>query len=183
MGRAMLRIGGFFFASLISMIQPVAAQVAAGDSALLEQLTPDSFKLEASAAAAKAGLYDWRTSVSYALTNNSGMNLYMGIMMGSASIGSCSDVRNAHGALQLLPGPNAVSFSVDPTVGMPRAVFVSAGSRVTGVIDAEECQAPNSGSPTAPLSMSLMIGKSDARKTMTQVPISADAPIRQVREQ
>jgi hypothetical protein len=120
-------------------------------------------------------------TISYTLTNNSGMNLYMGIMMGSASIGSCTDIRNARGGLQLLPGPNAIAYGVDPSVGPPRAAYVPAGGRVAGTLAAEECSAPNPGSPTAPFSFSLMIGKTDSAKTMIQVPLSIDASIRQLR--
>jgi hypothetical protein len=60
---------------------------------------------------------------------------------------------------------------------------VPAGTRVAGTIIVEDCSAPNPGSPTAPLSMSLMIGKSEARKTMIQYPVSVDASIRQVQGQ
>lgn len=153
------------------------------DQALQEQLVPESFKLEANATAAKADLFNWRTTISYTIANNSGMNLYMGIMMGSVSMGSCTDVRNAHGGLALLPGPNAVAYAVDLTVGRPRPVYVPAGGRVSGTLIAEDCSAPNPGSPKAPLSFSLMIGKTESSKSMTQVSLSVDAPIRQLRGQ
>lgn len=169
-------------AASLALISPAAAQVLE-DNSLQEQLVPESFKLEASATAAKANLYDWRTSISYAITNNSGMNLYMGIAMGSVSMGSCTDIRNAHGGLPLLPGPNAIAYAVDLNVGRPRAVYVPAGGRVAGTPDAEECSAPNPGSPKAPLSFSLMIGKTESSKSMTQLPLSVDASIRQVRGQ
>jgi hypothetical protein len=168
---------------LIALAAPAIGQVLKQDESLQEQLVPESFKFEATAIAAKANLFDWRTTVSYTLTNNSGMNLYVGIMMGSASIGSCTDIRNARGGLQLLPGPNAIAYGVDLSVGPPHAVFVPAGARVAGTLAAEECSAPNPGSPTAPLSLSLMIGKTDAPKTMIQLPLTVDAPIRQFRGQ
>jgi hypothetical protein len=38
-------------------------------------------------------------------------------------------------------------------------------------------------SPKAPLSFSLMIGKTESSKSMTQVSLSVDAPIRQLRGQ
>jgi len=174
----MLRIIAIFFA----LTSTALAQVMTPDSSLQEQLVPESFKFEASAVASKVNA-DWRTSVSYALTNNSGMNLYMGIMMGSISIGSCAEARNARGGLQLLPGANAIAYAIDMTVGPPRPVYVPAGARVAGTIIVEECSAPNPGSATAPLSMSLMIGKSEARKTMIQYPLSVDASIRQVQGQ
>jgi len=175
----MLRIITIFFALTSSTL----AQVTTPDSSLQEQLVPESFKLEATAIAAKVNLSDWRTTVSYALTNNSGMNLYIGIMMGSIAIGSCTEAQSAHGGLQLLPGPNTIAYPVDLTVGPPRPVFVPAGTRVAGTILVEDCSAPNPGSPTAPLSISLMIGKSEARKAMIQYPLSVDALIRQVQGQ
>lgn len=174
----MLRIVTIFFA----LGSAAFAQVMQ-DESLQEQLVPESFELDAKAIAAKAGLYDWQTTVSYTLTNNSGMNLYMGIMMGSVSIGSCTEARSARGGLQLLPGPNAVAYPIDLTVGPPHPVFVPAGARVAGTIIVEECSAPNPGSPTAPMSLSLMIGKSQAIKSMIRVPVSVDASIRRVQAQ
>ena len=168
---------------LIALTSPAFAQVLTPDQSLQEQLVPESFKFEAKAIAAKANLFDWQTTVSYTLTNNSGMNLYMGIMMGSASIGSCTDIRNARGGLQLLPGPNAIAYGVDPTIGPPRAAYIPAGGRVAGTLAAEGCSAPNPDSPTAPFSMSLMLGKTDAQRSMVQIPLSVDAPIRQFRGQ
>ena len=159
---------------------PLVAQVLE-DKAVQEQLVPESFKLEATAIAAKANLFDWRTTVSYSITNNSGMNLYMGVLMGSVSIGTCSDFREARGGLHLLPGPNAIAYAVDPSVGRPRPVYVPAGARVAGTLAAEECAAPNPGSPKATFSFSLMIGQKESSKGMIQVPLSIDAPIRQVR--
>lgn len=179
----MVRVVLFLVAACFAASYPAAAQVTTGDNTLLEQLVPESFKFEASAIASKADLFNWRTNVNYTLTNNSGMNLYMGIMMGSVSIGSCSQVNNARGGLALLPGPNAIAYAVDSSVGTPRPVFVPAGGKIAGLLAADECSAPNPGSPTAPLAMSLMVGKSESRKSMVQVSVSADAPIRQVREQ
>ncbi|MBG0792865.1 hypothetical protein IYY11_05530 [Methylocystis sp. H62] len=54
------------------------------------------------------------------------------IMMGAASIGT--DIRNARSGLQLLPGPNAIAYGVDPTIGPPRAAYVPAGGRVAGTL-------------------------------------------------
>lgn len=179
----MYRVAVISLAACLSAFQPATAQVIAGDNALLEQLVPESFKFEASAVASKADMFNWRTNITYTLANNSGMNLYMGIMMGSVAIGSCAQVNNARGGLQLLPGPNAVAYAVDLSVGTPRPVYVPAGGKVTGMLAAEECSAPNPGSPTAPLTLSLMIGKSESRNSMVQISVSADAPIRQVREQ
>ena len=44
----------------------------------------------------------------------------------------------------------------------------------------EECDAPNPGSPTAPVTMSVMMSKSRAVNTMIQYPVSANAPVRRV---
>ena len=60
------------------------------------------------------------------------MNLYMGIMM--VAIASFTDIRNARGGLQLLPGPNAIAYGVDPTIGPPRAGYVPPGGRVVGTL-------------------------------------------------
>jgi len=165
---------------LLLSSSPALAQVME-DKALQEQLIPESFKLEATAIAAKINQFEWRTTVSYSVTNNSGMNLYAGVLMGSASIGTCADFRNAHGGLHLLPGPNAIAYAVDPSVGRPRPVYVPAGARVSGTLDAEECAAPNPGSPKATFSFSLMVGQNESSKGMLQLPLSVDAPIRQVR--
>jgi len=165
---------------LVLLVTPALAQILE-DKSLQEQLVPESFKLEASATAAKANDFDWRTTVSYSIVNNSGMNLYVGVMMGSVSIGTCTDFRGARGGLLLLPGPNAIAYAVDPSIGRPHPVYVPAGGRVTGTLVAEDCSAPNPGSPTATFALSLMIGQSDSLKGMTQASLSVDAPIRQLR--
>ena len=64
----------------------------------------------------------------------------------------------------------------------PQAIFAPAGARIAGNISLDECSAPNPGSPTAPVSLSLMIGKTLAIKSMIQYPVSATAPIRRVGE-
>ena len=56
-----------------------------------------------------------------------------------------------------------------------------AGTRVVGAIVLAYCDAPNPGFPTAPLSFSLLIGKSPDFNAMLPVPVSAEAPIRQLR--
>jgi len=115
---------------LLLSSSPALAQVME-DKALQEQLIPESFKLEATAIAEKINQFEWRTTVSYSVTNNSGMNLYAGVLMGSVSVGTCADFRNAHGGLHVLPGPNAIAYAVDPSVGRPRPVYVPAGARVS----------------------------------------------------
>ena len=175
----MLRIIAIFFALTSSTL----AQVTTPDLNLQEQLVPESFKLAATAIAAKASLDDWWTTVSYTLINNSGMNLYMGLLQGSVAIGSCTQVEKVAGGLPSLPGPNQTFYIAPIGSPPPRGIFVPAGGRVAGAITFLDCSAPNPGSPTAPLSISLMIGKSEARKAMIQYPVSVDAPIRQVQGQ
>jgi hypothetical protein len=174
----MLRIIAVFFA----LISPAFAQVATPDESLQEQLVPESFKLTASAIATKP-YAEWWTTVSYILVNNSGMNLYMGILQGSVAIGSCTQVEKVAGGLPALPGRNQLVYIAPIGSPPPRGMFVPAGGQVAGSIVFLDCAAPNPGFPTAPLSVSLMVGKSGAPKTMTQFSVSAEAPIRQVRGQ
>ena len=130
------------------------------DQSLQEQFVPESFKLDASAVSSKTN-WLWSTTASYTITNNSGMNLYLGVRQGGATIGSCTDAQ-ARGALQFLPNPHGGVFSVDPQVGLPRGAYVPAGARAVGAIVFSNCPAPNPGFPTAPLSISLMVGKTFA---------------------
>ena len=74
-------------------------------------------------------------------------------------------------------------FSVNPMQGPPRGAFVPAGARAAGAIVVYNCPAPNPGYPTAPLSISLLVGKSQSFQTMTTFPLSVDAPIRQLQSQ
>ena len=171
---------GAGLAFAFAMALPSYSQVTNNSSALLDQLIPDSFKLEANATSALAGLMDWRTSISYSITNKSGMNLWMGIALGSVAIGTCSDAQIYHGGLALLPTPRTGSYSFNPSQGLPRPVMVPSGGRVAGMIEVENCAAPNPGSPTAPLSLSLMLGKTNETKDMVEFPLSLDAPIRQI---
>jgi hypothetical protein len=171
----MLRI----FAILLALTSSAFAQVATPDESLQEQLVPESFKLTATASATRPDL-TWMTAVSYALVNNAGMNLYMGLIQGSAAIGSCTEIAAATGGLPTLPSPNQMFYVAPIGAGPPRGLYVPAGGRVAGTITFLECSAPNPGYPTAPLSMSLMVGKSNATKTMIQFPLSADVPIRKI---
>ncbi len=57
------------------------------------------------------------------------------------------------------------------------------GGRVSGTTGIYKCEAPNPGFATAPLLMSLLIGKRNDPRTMVQHPLSADAPVRQLRPQ
>jgi hypothetical protein len=64
----------------LTFAAPATAQVIdRDDHSILDQLVPDSFKLSGSATAAFSGL-GWRTTINYALTNDSGMNLFLGIV-------------------------------------------------------------------------------------------------------
>ncbi len=80
----------------------------------------------------------------------------------------------------MLPAPGASNYSFDVTSAPARPTFVPAGARVAGTIIFDECSAPNPGSPTASVAMSLMIGRTQAPQTMIQYPVSAEARIRQV---
>jgi len=167
------------FSSLV-FVTPSHAQVTQPDESLQEQFVPESFKIEGSAIAAQVN-WTWNTTVSFTVTNNSGMNLYLGVMRGGVTIGSCTQANDIRGALQFLPSPHATAYAVDLVQGPPRGVFVPAGARVAGAIIVSDCTAPNPGFPTAPLSMTLMVGKTQSFKTMTSFPLSADVPIRQAR--
>jgi len=161
---------------------PASAQVTQQDQSLQEQFVPESFKLDASAVSSKFN-WLWSTTASYTIINNSGMNLYLGVRQGGATIGSCTDAQ-MRGALQFLPNPHGGVFSVDPQQGEPRGAYVPAGARAVGAIVFSNCPAPNPGFPTAPLSISLMVGKSESPKTMTATfPLSVDVPIRQLQSQ
>jgi hypothetical protein len=158
------------------------AQVMQQDESLQQQFVPESFKLEANAIASKFNWF-WNTTVTFAVTNNSGMNLYLGVMRGGVTFGNCTDAEQISGSLQFLPSPHATAYSVNPMQGPPRGAFVPAGARVAGAIVLTNCATPNPGFPTAPLSISLMVGKSESFQTMTTFPLSIDAPIRMVQSQ
>jgi len=178
-----LRSLGLAVAALsLCSLSPVSAQVMQQDESLQEQLVPESFTLEATAIASKFN-WLWSTTVSFAVTNRSGMNLYLGVMRGGVSFGSCTDAEEIRGALQFLPSPHATAYSMNPMEGPPRGVFVPAGARASGAIVLTNCATPNPGFPTAPLSISLMVGKSEAWRTMTTFPLQVDAPIRLVQSE
>ncbi len=166
----------------LSCLSPACAQVTQQDESLQEQFVPESFKVEATAVASKFN-WLWNTVISYTITNNSGMNLYLGIMRGGVTIGSCTDAQEIRGTLQFLPNPQAHVFSVNPMQGPPRGTFVPSGGRAAGAIAVYNCPAPNPGYATAPLSISLLVGKSQSFQTMTTFPLSVDAPVRQLQSQ
>lgn len=179
----MLRIVGLTIVSIsLCLWSPASAQVTQQDETLQEQLVPESFKIEASAVSAKFN-WIWNATISYSITNNSGMNFYLGIMRGGVAIGNCTDAEEVRGSLQFLPSPHATAYSVNPMQGPPRGAFVPAGARVAGAIIVYNCPAPNPGFPTAPLSISLMVGKTQSFQTMTTFPLSVDAPVRQLQSQ
>ena len=136
---------------------PALAQVTQQDESLQEQFVPESFALRADAIAAKFNWF-WNTTISFTITNNSGMNLYMGVMRGGVTIGNCTDAEQIQGSLQFLPNPHATAYSVNPMQGPPRGVFVPAGARVAGAMIVSNCAAPNPGHPPAPVSLTLMVG-------------------------
>ena len=124
-----------------------------------------------------------RTTVSYTVKNDSGMNLYMALLDRSASLGSCSQAGEVRGALPRLDVSGRQFGSVPATAaGSPPPAFVPAGARVSGTSVLEDCSAPNPGSPTAPLAMTLLLRRYNAERLVTY-PVSVDAPIRQVRPQ
>jgi len=182
-GAVMLRIVALFAISIsLCLSSPASAQVTQQDESLQEQFVPESFKLEASAVSAKFN-WLWNATISYSITNNSGMNVYLGIMQGGVAIGNCTDAEEVRGSLQFLPNPHATAYSVNPMQGPPRGAFVPAGARVAGAIILFNCPAPNPGYPTAPLSLSLMVGKTQAFQTMTTFPLSVEAPVRQLQSE
>lgn len=166
----------------LAFVPPALAQVMQEDESLQQQLVPESFKLQASAIASKFN-WLWNTRISYNITNNSGMNLYLGIMQTGVALGSCTDAEEISGSLQFLPAPNATAYSFNPMQGKPRGAFVPAGATVAGTIVLYNCATPNPGYPTAPLSIALMLGKSEAFRTMTTFPLHLDAPIRMVQSE
>lgn len=179
----MLRIIALIVACVLFWLpSPASAQVTQQDESLQEQFVPESFKIEASAVSSKFN-WLWSTTISYTITNNSGMNLYLGVMRGGVTIGNCTDAQEIRGSLQFLPNPHANAYSVNPMQGPPRGAFVPAGGRAAGAIVVSNCPAPNPGFATAPLSISLLVGKSQSFKTMTTFPLSVDAPIRQLQSE
>lgn len=168
----------------VAMLLPIAAsaQIIPNPEALQEQLVPESFKLSASATAEKVPYHRlWRTSITYSIANDSGMNLYVGISQQGLAIGSCTEVESATSGLPLLPPPTATVYAAPIGSGEPRGIYVPSGVRVGGTIVMAECEAPNPGSPTAQLSLTLMLGKKPSFTRMFTYPMSADVPVRQLR--
>ena len=105
----MQRIVALIFAFVsFAAVAPIRAQVTQQDESLQEQFVPESFALQADAIAAKFNWF-WNTTISFSITNNSGMNLYMGVMRGGVAIGNCTDAEQIHGSLQFLPNPHATA--------------------------------------------------------------------------
>src|SRR5688572_29122001 len=111
LGAVMFRITFF----LLALTSATHAQVMREDQSLQEQLVSESFKLSASSVS-EHFVWQWRTTVTYTLKNDSGMNLYVGLMDQSASIGSCTEADEIRGALPKLPAPGQMFMSV-PTSG------------------------------------------------------------------
>jgi hypothetical protein len=169
----------YLFLSL-AFAAPAIAQVTREDNSIFDQLVPESFKLSGSAIAAFSGL-EWRTTINYALTNDSGMNLFLGIERSNVSLGSCTDVESSSGGLPLLPSPGARIYTGPIGGGPPRGVMVLAGARIAGTIILVDCEAPNPGFETTPFAFSLMLGKQSNYFTMQVVPVSATVPVRRMR--
>ena len=169
-----------FFICLLVFILPASAQVAQQpDDSLLEQIVPESFTISGSATASKINWF-WRTSLNYTVVNKTGINLYMGVMQGGVSLGSCGEVNTTQGGLPQLPNPTAVAYSAPAGSGPPRAIFVPASGKTSGLIVLNNCAAPNPGFPTAPLSFTLMMGKANDWKHMVTLSVNADIPVRQL---
>jgi hypothetical protein len=173
----MLRIAVF----LVALTSSAFAQVTPReDHSLQEQLVPESFKLAASAAS-HLFVWRWLTTVSYTLKNDSGMNLNIALLDRSISIGSCTEVDDVKGALPKLHAaaarPRTVISHAAPIY--PSPAFVPAGARVSGTIVIDNCEAPNPGSPKAPLSLTLLLRKSDGDQILSY-PLSVDAPVRRL---
>jgi hypothetical protein len=165
----------------LALATPAFAQVAPReDTSILEQLVPESFRLTGTATAARNGFL-WRTTINYALTNNSGMNLFLGIDRSGVSLGSCTEAEAANGGLPLLPRPRQLIYGAPIGAGPPRGILALAGARIAGTIILMNCDAPNPGYETAPLALSLMLGKEADFNKMQLIPLSAVIPIRQLR--
>ena len=166
----------------IVLVNAAFAQVVKQDESLQEQIVPESFTLTGNATAAKFNWF-WRTSISYSITNKSGLNLYLGVMQNGVSLGSCGDLESGQGGLPLLPSPSAFAYRSPAGGGSPRGLFVPASGRISGRLVMDNCAAPNPGFETAPLSFTLMIGKSPDWSHMITLPLDAEIPIRQLAEQ
>lgn len=168
------------FLTLALAVPATAQAMQRDDHSIIDQLVPESFKLSGSAIAAFSGL-SWRTTVNYALTNDSGMNLFLGIERSGVSLGSCTEAESAVGGLPLLPSPGARIYAGPIGGGPPRGVMVLAGARVVGTITLLNCEAPNPGFETTPFSLSLMLDRRADYFAMQIVPVSATVPIRRMR--
>jgi hypothetical protein len=169
-----------FLFCLMAFTLAASAQVALqSDETLQEQIIPESFVITGDATASKINWF-WRTNISYSIVNKTGINLYMGVMQGGVSLGSCGDVNTTQGGLPQLPSPTAVAYSAPAGSGPPRAIFVPASGKTSGLIVLNNCAAPNPGFPTAPLSLTLMMGKANDWKHMVTLSVNADIPIRQL---
>ena len=168
-------------AILVAFTSAAVAQATKQEqSSLSEQFVAESFKIEATAVATQFNFW-WNTTVSYTITNNSGMNLYAGFLTNSVAIGSCTDPETVRGALQLLPAPAATAWRTDSSIGTPSGAFLPPGARASGTLIFAHCAAPNPGFETAPLSITLMVGREQSFRTMAQFPLSIDAPVRQLK--
>lgn len=96
------------FTLLLLIASPALAQVQnQPDISLQEQLLPESFKITGSATAIGHLTGYWETTLVYSLTNNSGMNLYLGIAQNSLALGACTGIVSGGTGLPFLPAPDA----------------------------------------------------------------------------
>ena len=163
---------------LICFTSCALAQVMKRDDSLHEQLVPESFKITA-AAVTQHHVWHWVATVNYTLKNDSGMNLTMAVLNGSISIGSCTDVLELKGALPKLNAAGRISGSYIPGGTLSQPAFVAAGSRIAGTIVIDFCEAPNPGSPTAPLSLTLLLRRS-SEDQFVPYPMTVDATVRRI---
>jgi hypothetical protein len=164
------------FACILLLLSPASAQVLIEDQSLQEQLVPESFKLTGSGVA-EHFVWHWQTAVSYTLKNDTGMNLYVALLDGGTSFGTCGEAAGVKGALPELSPDGRKYGSVSPTTQHARPTFVPAGARLSGTSTLENCATPNRGSPTAAFSVTLLVRRNNEERIL-QVPLSVDAPIR-----
>lgn len=157
-----------FFLTAVFVLLPAIASAQVANPGLAGQITPDSFKLSASAIASPLMPNYWRTMISYTLKNNSGMNLYMGVIPSGTTVGSCSD------------------DGADVTGGIPPLwsdypSFVPAGATIRGNISIGNCSAPNPGSPTVDISIMFGIARTRTARPnrIIELPLSTTGSIKQ----
>ena len=151
---------------LLLSVGPAYAQTVTQDQSLQEQMVAGSFILSGSAIVKRQ---IGETIVNYSVTNKTGINLYLATTHDGISLGSCQNIRLMQAGLP--PVPSYVSIA-------PDGVFVPASGRVSGSFALVGCPSPNPGFPTAPMSVTLMISKTNDFRTMFPLSIDGDIPVR-----